>query len=134
MGCCRLNFKPSICFILKCLQSSCSASVGLFLRAFPNVMILVTLKTPALTPTLTLPRRGGGNVFAASSTGAAANPPPVEGEGMLIRRRIGREVLCIIRRHNGRHRGGRLRGGIGHLHVPHLRPGKSVEDLPHERV
>ena len=46
MGCCLLNFNPSICFILKCLQSSCSASVGLFLRALPNVFILFTLETP----------------------------------------------------------------------------------------
>ena len=38
MGCCLLNFNPSICFILNRVQSSCSASVSLFLRAFPNVV------------------------------------------------------------------------------------------------
>src|SRR3989337_4613099 len=71
MGCCLLNFNPSICFILKRLQSSRSASVVLFLRAFPNVVILSAVESP---PPLPSPVKGEGKLFASL----------IKGEGILF--------------------------------------------------
>lgn len=107
MGCCLLNFKPSICFILKRLQSTCSASVGLFLRAFPNVVILFIREHPHPNPP---PLRGreeclfvlhdvpaGGVAGAAEEFSEAA---PLDGHRLPAL--VAEDVGCLL-----------LRGGCG---------------------